>query len=205
MMRSVNSDSVSDFAEIYADDVELISVDRPNHQAIESLSQDLIQSRKTLELQWVQAADDCEAANDHLPETVDDHVKSMLVEQVKDSCEMLGALLGCDNIGVRLATLRSPMCPKFHVDNIPCRLLITLTGEGTEWIPHGDVNWPVFSDLSNNDTPARTDSSVKKLAAGQWSLLKGGSWKNNYQGVVHRSPEGSHERLLLSLDPIFND
>ena len=117
---------------------------------------------------------------------------------------MLGELLGCKEVGVRLATLRSPMCPLFHIDQIPCRLLITLCGEGTEWISNEDVDWDIFFDTSNKNVPIKHSGEINKIKAGQWSLLKGAIWNNNYQGLVHRSPHEEQPRLLLSLDPIFN-
>jgi len=30
-----------------------------------------------------------------------------------------------------------------------------------------------------------------------------GAWNNHFNGVVHRSPLSDEDRLLLSLDPIF--
>ena len=64
------------------------------------------------------------------------------------------------------------MCPSFHVDKIPCRLLITLSGNGTEWIPNSDVDWPVFTDPADQSIPLRSGATVQQLPAGHWSLLK---------------------------------
>ena len=116
---------------------------------------------------------------------------------------MLSDLLGCNKVSVRLASLRSPMCPLFHVDNIACRLLITLCGKGTEWIPNDSVDWKILSDRKNNSLPVKDESAIMEFKVGHWSLLKGGAWSNNFNGVVHRSPDTSDARLLLSLDPVF--
>ena len=125
-------------------------------------------------------------------------------DRISESSEMLGELLGCNQVGVRLATLRSPMCPLFHVDKIPCRLLITLCGEGTEWISNHDVDWDTFSDASNKNIPIKNNKNIQQIEVGQWSLLKGAAWNNKYEGLVHRSPHEDRHRLLLSLDPVFN-
>ena len=59
--------------------------------------------------------------------------------------------------------------------------------------------------------PTRTrclsDAAEKSSAwpRGNWSLLKGGAWDDRFDGVVHRSPHEAGERLLLSFDPIFTD
>ncbi len=203
-MRLVSSNQLSDLAEIYSDDVELVSIARPNFERIEPLSQQLILSRQAHQVQWVQTPDEPDIAQQQLPDSMEASVRSMLADQVNEGCDVLAALLGCATVGVRLATLRSPMCPSFHVDKIPCRLLITLSGNGTEWIPNSDVDWPVFTDPADQSIPLRSGATVQQLPAGHWSLLKGGDWNGAYLGVVHRSPRGDSERLLLSLDPIFH-
>ena len=93
------------------------------------------------------------------------------------------------------------MCPIFHVDNIPCRFLVTLYGSGTEWIPHDEVDWKIFDIKDANKNPLKDGSKIKNFRTGEWSLLKGGSWQENFNGVVHRSPHNNKERLLLSIDP----
>ena len=118
--------------------------------------------------------------------------------------EMLGSLVDCKKIGVRIATLRSPMCPLFHVDNIRCRMLITLCGDGTQWISNQDVDWEIFLDRENKDIPIMENADIKQLATGHWSLLKGGAWNDKFNGVVHRSPHDEKDRLILSIDPIFD-
>ena len=39
--------------------------------------------------------------------------------------------------GLRLTSLNNAMCPRFHVDGVPCRLVTTYQGIATEWLPHG--------------------------------------------------------------------
>ncbi|MFP3589632.1 DUF1826 domain-containing protein, partial [Paraburkholderia sp. SIMBA_055] len=43
-------------------------------------------------------------------------------------------LVGARRIGLRLRVLNAPMCPRFHVDNVPLRLLTTYVGPGSEWL-----------------------------------------------------------------------
>ena len=38
-------------------------------------------------------------------------------------------------VDIRVSHLRASMCPRFHVDMVPTRLITTLTEPGTEWIP----------------------------------------------------------------------
>ena len=204
MMKSKFSNELSDFADIYSDDIEIIGVDRPNFDQIQVLANEFIETKEDLKIQWVQATHDEDSTSNILPTSMNPNLGSMISDQIRESSEMLGELVGCNEVGVRLATLRSPMCPLFHIDQIPCRLLITLCGEGTEWISNEDVDWDIFFDTSNKNVPIKHSGEINKIKAGQWSLLKGAIWNNNYQGLVHRSPHEEKPRLLLSLDPIFN-
>ncbi len=131
-------------------------------------------------------------------------------------CQDLAGLtqIFCDlfelrQVGLRLRTLDQPMCPKFHVDHVPCRLVTTYGGVGTEWLEdwavdrtrlgvnsHGldDVRFGVIKD----------PGAVQTMPAYAVGLLKGTRWEGNEQhGAVHRSPATTSDcsrRLLLTLD-----
>ena len=204
MMNAVIGDQLSCFSDIHLDDVELVSVKRQKFDTIKDLSSNFIKSREVLKLQWHQDLDDSKALQEILPESVKTSFRSILVDLILESGEMLGSLVDCKKIGVRMATLRSPMCPLFHVDNIRCRMLITLCGDGTQWISNQDVDWEIFLDRENKDIPIMENADIKQLATGHWSLLKGGAWNDKFNGVVHRSPHDEKDRLILSIDPIFD-
>ena len=195
-MRLVESNQLSDLKMIYSDDVELVSIARTNSTTVQELSQRLLELRTPLKLQWKQTLKDRETADSQLPESIDIELRTMLVDLIGETCEIFGELMGCSQIGVRLATLRSPMCPRFHVDQIPCRMIITLAGTGTEWIPNKGVNWSDFSDLSNDKAPLNDSGKIQQLETGNWSILKGGAWTSDYQGLVHRSP---HDLSLIHI------
>ncbi len=203
MMNSVIGDQLACFKDIHLDDVELVSVKRQKFDTIKDLSTNFIKSREVLKLQWHQDLNDFRTIQEIFPESVETSFRSMLIDLILESGEMLGSLVDCKKIGVRIATLRSPMCPLFHVDNIKCRMLITLCGEGTQWISNQDVDWEIFLDRENKDIPIKENADIKQLATGHWSLLKGGAWNNNFNGVVHRSPHDEKDRLILSIDPLF--
>lgn len=202
-MRQVISDQLGDFASIYDEDVEVVSVSRPQARTCEVLAERLIRSRQVPRLRWIQSADDPKAPARVLPTTIDTEEYSALIDQIAEASEMLGELTQSERVGVRLETLNAPMCPRFHVDNIPCRMLITLSGMGTEWIPNSDVDWAVFADLGSIAPPLQANRQIQQMTTGHWSLLKGGAWNESFDGVVHRSPHDVGERLLLSIEPVF--
>jgi hypothetical protein len=49
-------------------------------------------------------------------------------------------LLGARRIGLRLRVLDGAMCPRFHVDNVPVRLLTTYAGSGSQWLEEGAID-----------------------------------------------------------------
>jgi hypothetical protein len=133
----------------------------------------------------------------------------------KALCEYIGLLVDMfctlfelKGAGLRLAILEQAMCPKFHVDKIPCRLVTTLSGIGTQWLPHDQVDRSKLGagslglpDIASGIMQSQTD--IKNMSAGDVSLLKGEGWYNNENfGAVHRSPpiSANERRLLLTLD-----
>ena len=84
-MRLVSSNQLSDLAEIYSDDVELVSIARPNFERIESLSQQLILSRQAHQVQWIQTPDEPDIAQQQLPDSMEASVRSMLADQVNEA------------------------------------------------------------------------------------------------------------------------
>lgn len=203
-MRHVVSDQLADFSAVY-DDVELVSV-RPSTPAADLLAVqagEWLKRERHLEAQWAQSAGTSAATTGALSGIDDDEFRARLEGEIDGAVDLLHDLLDCSQVGVRVVTLSDPMCPRFHADLIPCRLLITLAGAGTEWIAGDDVDRERLADRSMHRVPLRTGGRVRTLATGSWSLLKGGRWDDRFSGVIHRSPHGAGRRLLASFDPIF--
>ena len=131
-----------------------------------------------------------------------------LIIDVKDIVDIFCCLFDVNQVGLRLVSLTHAMCPRFHVDNVPCRLLTTYCGNGTEWLNHDCVNREKLGPLSNGVPDDRsglfkTNSEIQELRVGEIALLKGESWAGNESaGLVHRSPDlkANESRLLLSVD-----
>ena len=103
-----------------------------------------------------------------------------------------------EHVGLRLAVLNTAMCPKFHVDRVPCRLICTYAGAGTQWHAPEDVE-----RLGNGRVATRPEAAGKQLKLGDVALLKGEAWDGNEgRGLVHRSPAATKNtpRLVLTLD-----
>ena len=125
--------------------------------------------------------------------------------------DMFCTLFELERVGLRLTHLTHAMCPKFHVDKVPCRLVATFTGNATQWLPNESVDRSKLGfgsqGLPDHSSGIIRDlSQINQLNAGDIALLKGESWYDNEGGgLVHRSPElvNNEQRLLLTLD--FSD
>ena len=131
-----------------------------------------------------------------------------LSENIAELVDMFCCLFELKRAGLRLATLDRAMCPKFHTDKIPCRLVTTYQGIATEWLPHQAVNREKLG-LGSKGKPDNqsgifnSQQDIQRLFSGDVALLKGELREGNENaGLVHRSPalpEGQR-RMLLTLD-----
>ena len=118
-----------------------------------------------------------------------------LLADIQQLLEMFCCLFDLTSAGIRLRLLQHAMCPKFHVDQIPCRLVVSYRGPGTQWL---DAWEDSLADLSGNIRHA-----YQQLMEGDVALLKGDGWENSpCGGLIHRSPqpEEGQWRLFMSLD-----
>lgn len=107
-------------------------------------------------------------------------------------------LLGARRIGVRLRLLDKAMCPRFHVDHVPVRLITTYAGIGSQWLREGVMD---RRRLSQPD--AEPAERIEQIHCGEVALLKGTKWHGNENhGLIHRSPalNANERRLILTLD-----
>ena len=132
----------------------------------------------------------------------------LISADVTKMVDMFCCLFDLKQAGLRLTALESAMCPRFHVDRVPCRLVTTYSEIATQWLAHQDVDRSKLgtgnkgkSDEESGIYQSRDD--INQLSCGQVALLKGESWLGNVGGgLVHRSPSlgNSQKRLLLTLD-----
>ncbi|MEM7083177.1 MAG: DUF1826 domain-containing protein [Pseudomonadota bacterium] len=122
--------------------------------------------------------------------------------------DLFCALFELKKTRLQLATVNHAMCPRFHADHLPCRLVTTYHGVCTEWLAHESVDrtklGPGSGGLPDHKTGLYTHSSdIHRLECGDVALFKGETWAGNENaGLVHRSPAVpiGQARLLLTLD-----
>lgn len=109
-------------------------------------------------------------------------------------------LLEARRIGLRLRVLDKAMCPRFHVDHVPLRLITTYVGAGSQWLREEAMPRHRLGEPGAEPGDA---SRIEQLQAGEVALFKGEKWRGNEgAGIIHRSPQVGHDerRLILTLD-----
>ncbi|PTP44229.1 DUF1826 domain-containing protein [Vibrio splendidus] len=149
-----------------------------------------------------------ENALDKLEFATDGTASKALLENMAELVGMFCCLFDLEEVGLRLAVLNKAMCPRFHFDQVPCRLVTTYHGVATQWLPNESVDRSKLGRGSNGQLDSISglyahESDIQQMVSGDVALLKGESWSGNENvGLVHRSPVTSSDetRLLLTLD-----
>lgn len=191
---------------VYDDDVSLVVWQRRLESPILIAARHLLQVPDWRELRLaLDVADAAEVLSANLPEHPH---RTAFVGDLALLCDVFGTLFDLPRVGFRLARLNQAMCPRFHVDRVPCRLVTTYVGPGTEWLGETAVDRRSLG-LGNRGQPddrsgvIRRPQGVSHLMAGDVALLKGEAWAGNEgHGAEHRSPAvpSGQERLVLTLD-----
>ena len=132
---------------------------------------------------------------------------TLLSEDIAQLVEMFCCLFDLEDVGLRLTALDSAMCPSFHVDKVPCRLVTTYHGVASEWIADIDANRNLMGQTDPQSKLIKSTEDIRQLNQGDVALLKGELWQGNEgYGLIHRSPQlvDNSLRLLLTLDFVNN-
>ena len=127
---------------------------------------------------------------------------------ISNIVNMFCNLFELKKVWLRLDAIDQPMCPRFHADNVKCRLVTTYIGPATQWLSHHKVNRAKLGHGNEGKTDAESglfskNSDIQQLSPGHIALLKGESLDGNQgAGIVHRSPheEGNYKRLYMTID-----
>jgi len=127
---------------------------------------------------------------------------------IAELVDMFICLFEAKTVGFRLSTLDKAMCPRFHVDRVPCRLVTTFVGPGSQWLEHNNTDREMLGHKSgaltdDNSGLYRTAQDIQTLETGDVAILKGELWHGNENaGILHRSPpvSSSQPRIVMTLD-----
>ena len=185
-MKAVFGNNFYDFENLVSEEVEVVGVLPVESEEAISFAKKLAEKKQNLELEFSLPMNENKKLESFFSKSLDMNDVALITKPMIEVSKILEKLTDCKKVNIKLTSLRSPMCPIFHVDNIPCRFLVTLYGSGTEWISHDEVDWKIFDEKDSNKDPLKDTFKIKNFKTGEWSLLKGGSWQENFNGVVHR-------------------
>lgn len=191
---------------IYNESINLVVWQRTLENALQQAVQALSQSQSTWAHSEIVALSNIESS---LKRAFPDFPgQANLIADITLLLDAFCCLFDVEEVGMRLTLLNRTMCPRFHIDNVPCRLITTYGGPATEWLEHVDVDRSKLG-RGNGGLPdhesglIHPNASIKQLTAGDVALLKGEKWIGNEGfGIVHRSPEvkPGESRLIMTFD-----
>lgn len=210
---SSESDTPEVFTDIYRDDTNIAIWQRKLSGELALAVDDILKANTKLKIAEVVTAKNVHSTlYNVLGET---NAVMVLSDDITLLVDMFCCLFDLKGVGLRLTVLDSPMCPRFHFDRIPCRLVSTYQGIATEWLPHHLVDRSKLGagNQGKSDEQSglfQSTNDIRQLSQGDVALLKGEFWHaNEGAGLVHRSPVQTKDtinepRLLLTLD-FIND
>ena len=206
--KTVISNNLAVLSRIYEDDVNLCLIQRSIPQDIEAFVFSALQGRVNIET--AKTIDPNRFDFSSLwPQMQHMTGYQVWLDDVAMLCQAYCELFGRAETGLRLNTLDKAMCPRFHVDRVPCRLICSYGGIGTEWLPEYAVDRSKLGlgskGLSDSESGLIVDdTAIRSMPAYAVGLMKGENWEGNEnRGLVHRSPTPTtlqSRRLLLTLD-----
>ena len=164
--RSVVGTESASLTSIYDDDVNIAIWQRKFSSDFEQLIEVCVARRPTISIA---------AAPRDIGQLVQNELggqsSEALAADIAELSEMFACLFDLETVGLRLTVLRGSMCPRFHVDFVPCRMITTYCGVGTEWLAHSDVDRSKLGRGNNgkpdHESGVYTDvSSINRLNCG---------------------------------------
>lgn len=200
------SDSATVLTKIYDAYVNLAVWQRQPNPVLQTYCASLVKLRPSLQLRTIiQPEEIAQWVGSQLPQH--EH-RDEFAEDVQHLAEMYADLFDMTSIGLRLSVLDNTMCPRFHTDQLACRLVTTYYGQGSEWLAEAAVNRCKLGHDANGLPDAESGvikipSGIQQLQAEEVALLKGEGWLGSQvKGIVHRSPQinSGDKRVLLTFD-----
>ena len=125
--------------------------------------------------------------------------------------DMFCYLFELKRTGLRLRVLERAMCPRFHVDRVPCRLVSTYCGSGSQWLQNAGLDRTKLGaghqGLSDEESGLMTASTkIHSLNVGDVKgIIKGETWhffitKAKALCIAHQHSLLAKTQLLVTLD-----
>ena len=110
-------------------------------------------------------------------------------------CETFCEMENSDAIGFWLGSQRG--CRRYHIDNVPQRILVTYAGKGTEWLPDEAADRNAYMHGMPNEEIVKDISALNFMNTWDVAVFRGGP-----KGLLHRTPDAALNgpSILMRLD-----
>ena len=86
--------------------------------------------------------------------------------------------------GIRVWIGSKRGCARYHVDNVPYRLLVTYAGKGTEWLPEEASDRGAYARGEPNENIIKDHLAKQFIEQWDVAIFRGGA-----SGLLHRTPD----------------
>ena len=122
------------------------------------------------------------------------------IKDMANICEIFTNIVKDNNLNFSLKSSRS--CKRYHIDNVPIRLLVTYYGKGTEWLPRHACDYAAYYRGESNKNIILHKNEKKFINTWSIALFKGQKFRGGKKGIFHRTPNQvlNKPSLLMCLD-----
>ena len=156
--RSLMSNDPSILTEIHKDQANIAIWQRDFPKELKHAAKLVVDHTPTLQISLSLSSENVYTPiNQALGETPTSEVLS---QDIAGLIDMFCCLFDLQRVGLKLTVLDHVMCPRFHADQVPCRLVTTYQGEATEWLPL-QSGYLIMSLIAPSLAPAVEESRMR--------------------------------------------
>ena len=201
VVKKINFDNLIDFGN---DDSSLIIIERKTPKESSSFFKNLLNNPFNLN-EKISKVRCLENIQDILDKEISDKIKENIFYDVwtRDMAKistLFCDILGKDSISFSLESSRS--CKRYHIDNVPIRLLVTYHGKGTEWLPFSACDYNAYYNGESNDKIVKNSAEKRFIEDWDIAIFKGHQSIGVKNAILHRTPDEALNvpSLIMRLD-----
>lgn len=92
------------------------------------------------------------------------HIAEPFILDVDYWAQVFADITECTKLGIRIIATERAMCPRFHVDNVVLRGVMTYVGPGTHFLDNRDVDRSALGPPNESSPPIEGSDAVIQIA-----------------------------------------
>ena len=200
-MQNIKKNSIGSF---YRDDLYLNIIDRQKPYEADEFFKNLISKPFELNIcvKKEKVFEDIKYGLDKqlLKEVQNYDFYNKWIKDISEICLFYYDITKKNSLKLSLKTSRG--CKRYHIDNVPLRLLVTYYGKGTEWLPKDVCNYSAYYNGESNENIVKIKNKSNFIKSWSIAVFKGQKFKGSTEAILHRTPEAALNKksLLMCLD-----